>query len=275
MKKIIKLIPILFLVMTFSCDNEDDAKFTNDPTMGWVEFSTSTSGTTISLETETLLLPVSLRVPVYENGINVSYELQAVQGDFSSIVSSENTLVFSPLELPGPDGNPKVKSIELNFQNLAALTEVIVFDVVLTAVDENGVDIGLDGNSITSYRISTPCPLLYSNNYNVDVTALGGTAPSHNVELVSLGNNQFSVSSTWGPNFVAWATGDASFEGQFPYPAIITVNSDLTVDVVGAGNAALEGGSGTYDSCNDVFLITLTQGLFTTDFTVDIVMSAL
>ncbi|WP_047547956.1 hypothetical protein [Psychroserpens sp. Hel_I_66] len=275
MKKIIKLIPILLLVVAFSCSDDDNARFANDPTTGWVEFGTSTSSTTISLQTETLTLPVSVRVPIYENGLNVSYELQPVQGDFNTIVNTGSVLNFLSSTASTVDGSSAVQNIVLEFENLDSLTEVIVFDVVITNVDVNGVDIGLDENSITTFRVSTPCPLLFSDNYNVSVSALGGTAPSHDVALVPLGGNQFSVSSTWGPNFVAWATGDPGFEGQFPYPAVITVNEDLTVDVVGTGNANLTGGTGTYDSCSDVFLITLSQGLFTTDFTVDIQMTSI
>lgn len=277
MKNILKIVSLLLLAITFSCGNDDGARFANDPTTGWVEFLTSTSSTTISLQTESLTLPVILRVPVYENGITVTYSLQPVSGDFSNIVTTDgNTLEFLSNERPGPDGTPSIKNIELTFQNLSSLTEVVVFDVVLTAVDVAGVSIGLGEDSITSYRISTPCPLLFSDSYNVAVTALGGTAPSHVVQLVPVAgtDNQFTVSSTWGPNFVAWATGNPAYNGQFPYPAIITVNDDLTVDVVGTGNANLAGGSGTYDSCSNVFLITMTQGLFTTEFTVDLVMTS-
>lgn len=277
MKNILKLIPILLFVFTLSCEQDDDnARFSSDPTTGWVEFSTTTSSTTISTQTESLSLPVILRVPVYKNGITVTYALEPVIGDFSNIVTTNgNTLEFLSNELPGPDGTPSIKNIELTFQNLSSTTPLTAFDVVLTAVDVDGVNIGLGENSITRYRVSTPCPTIFSDSYNVDVTALGGTAPSHNVQLVPVPgtDNQFTVSSTWGPNFVGWATGNPGFNGQFPYPAIITVNPNLTVDVIGTGSPALSGGSGTYDTCSDVFLITLTQDLFTTEFTVDIVMS--
>lgn len=276
MKNIIKLLPILVLCLAFSCDEPDNSRFAKDPSTGWVEFATATSGTTVSPFAETLSLPVSLRVPVYPNGINVSYTLVAVEGDFSSIVTTGNSITFTP-DLPGEDGSPNVKNIELSFMNLDTLVDPVVFDVVLTSVDVNGVTVGVDDESITSYRVSTPCAINVSSDYNIDVTALGGTAPSHAVALTPVAgtNNQFNVTSTWGPNFVGWATGNPGFNGQFPYPGTIVINDDLTVTVISTSADISSGGSGTYDSCNDVFLITMGQDLFTTDFTVDLVMTGL
>ena len=283
MKKIIKLLPILLLVFTFSCEQDDDSpSFANDPTSGWVEFATANSGTTVSPFAESLSLPVSLRVPVYENGITVSYALQAVEGDYTTIVNTSGSLTFSPNEAHGLDGNPSVKSIELLFRDLDQVTDPIVFDVVLTATDVNGVTIGVDDNSIVSYRISTPCPVVTADSYNVDVTGPNGATPSHTVALTPTGvPNQFSVTSTWGPEFVAVVAGQPALAGQYLYSATISINNDLTVSVVSTDSTAGGDGTGdtdgygTYDSCNDVFLITLTQGLFTTDFTVELTMTAL
>ncbi|WP_179339676.1 hypothetical protein [Winogradskyella ludwigii] len=285
MKKILKLIPILFLVLTFSCEQDDDnSRFYNDPTSGWVEFATPSSGTTVSPFAESLSLPVSLRVPVYEGGLNVTYSLVAVEGDFTSIVGtlSTDTLSFSSDVSPGADGTPSVQNIVIGFENLDLVTEPIVFDVVLTAVDVDGVTIGVDDDSITSYRVSTPCPVVTADSYNVDVTGPNGATPSHTVALTPTGvANQFSVTSTWGPEFVAEVAGQPALAGQYLYSATISINDDLTVSVVstdstvGGDGSAETDGYGTYDSCNDVFLITLTQGLFTTDFTVDLTMTAL
>lgn len=168
MKKILKIIPILLLVFAFGCDGDDDgARFANDPTTGWVEFSTPTSGRTISIITEEVILPVSIRVPVYEDGITVNYSIVPVQGDFSSILTTEGSSIFVPAGRNGPDGNTNLGFITLNFANVADLTEIVVFDVVLTGTDINGVNVGLGENSITSYRISTPCP--------IDINGLAGT----------------------------------------------------------------------------------------------------
>lgn len=273
MKKIINILSIFLLVFTFSCEDNDDGFTNDDPTTGWVEFATAGSGTTISGSVETLELPVSLRVPIYRDGLTVSYSIEAVEGDYSSILTTGNSLTFIP-DNHTVNGSSNVKSLELNFEGVDELTERIVFDVVLSAVDVDGVTIGVDDNSVTSYRISTPCLIEVSETYNVDVEALGGVAPSHTVDFVEIGPNQFSLSSTWGPNFVGWATDDESFNGQYLYPGFVVVNDDLTVDVISDDPLSPDGGSGTYDSCNDIFYITLTQGVFSTEFTVDLVMSA-
>lgn len=277
MKKIIKLLPMLLLVLAFSCEQDDDStRFYNETSTGWVEFATATSGTTVAPGSESLAIPVSLRVPVYADGISVNYTLQAVEGDFTSIVTTGSSLWFSP-EQAGTGGDPRVKSIELMFQNLDTVTSPIVFDVVLTSTSVNGVNIGVDEGSIVSYRVSTPCAVITSADYNVDVIGPGGPTPSHTVALVPVAGttNQFSVTSTWGPDFVGAATGNPAFNGMFPYSGIITINADLSVDVLSTDPDISSGGSGTYDSCNDVFLITMMQDLFTTDFTVDLTMTGL
>ena len=51
-----------------------------------------------------------------------------------------------------------------------------------------------------------------------------------------------------------------------------TINDDYTVDFIG-NDAWATGGSGNYSPCTQVFDITLTQGLFTTSFTTQVVMS--
>ena len=69
----------------------------------------------------------------------------------------------------------------------------------------------------------------------------------------------------WGPNFVAWATGNASYAGQFVYPARLIINCDNTVDVITTGTQFL-GGSGTYDPVTGVIDVVIQQGLFTAPF---------
>ena len=92
MKNIFKIIPLLILAITFSCDDNEENRFTSDPTLGWVEFTTPTSGTTISIITEELLLPVTVAAPIFEDGLTISYQLVPVQGDFSSIVTTDTSM---------------------------------------------------------------------------------------------------------------------------------------------------------------------------------------
>ncbi|MFD2915500.1 hypothetical protein [Psychroserpens luteus] len=232
MKNILKLLPIMLLVLTFSCDDDDSSsRFSNDPTSGWVEFGTLTAGTTITIITEELLIPVDIRVPVYQDGITISYELQAVEGDFSSIVTTGSSIVAEP-EVIDPFINPRIEQISLVFNGVADLTETIVFDVVLTATDVYGVEIGLDENSITSYRISTPCPL--------DVDAIQGIYSVD--EVFTSGTNEgLSLAAAFGESYQVEAVLDPNDPTQIKF---ILTNSIGFNEYFGAGTVA------TLDTCN-------------------------
>lgn len=151
--------------------------------------------------------------------------------------------------------------------------------VTISLTDSNSIPIGLagEGNFRTESVITIvddDCAIDAAATYNVRVFAFGEEAPSHTVSLVPVvgTDNQFTVVSVWGPEFVAWATGNSGFSGQFPYPATLTINNDFSLDVTGNVGYAT-GGSGTYASCEDTFEFTISQALFTSNFTVDIVMT--
>lgn len=164
MKNIFKFLTVLTLsLFLFQGCTKSDSRFNDIPTDGWIEFQ-GPGLTTITVVTEQLLLPLDVNVNIYENGLNVSYEIQPVQGDFNQILTTGNSTFIDPIN------NFRQGAVELNFQGVADLDEIIVFDVVLTAVDELGVSIGVDENSLTTYRISTPCPLdtaAIEGNYSV------------------------------------------------------------------------------------------------------------
>ena len=103
--------------------------------------------------------------------------------------------------------------------------------------------------------------------YDVEVYAFDEQADSHvqTFTVVTGQENSFKVNSMWGVNFVAWATGSASYAGQFVYPATIVINCDNTVDVITTGTQFL-GGSGTYDPATGVIDVVIAQGVFTAPF---------
>ncbi|SDR65611.1 hypothetical protein SAMN04515667_0031 [Formosa sp. Hel1_31_208] len=232
MKNILKLIPFVLLVFTLSsCEDDEENRFTSDPTTGWVEFSTPTSGTTISIITEELLLPVSVRVPQYPNGLTISYDLVAVQGDFSGIVST-GTSIFAAPEPTSVNGNSRVVPITLNFSGVGDLDEIVVFDVVLTAVDNNGVQIGLDDGSITSYRISTPCP--------IDINSFEGTYDV--VEMFTGPPN--------GPNGLTFFFGESYQLDMFVNTDDVTETSVIVNNSPGFDTYMANGTIMNFDTCN-------------------------
>ena len=84
--------------------------------------------------------------------------------------------------------------------------------------------------------------------------------------------NQYAVDSCWGSSFVADATGNPAYQGLFVYPGTLTINSDMTVTVVGGAGYAT-GGTGTYDPCSNVITLSLTQALFSSPFTVEVILT--
>lgn len=163
MKNIFKYSLVLSLVLVFvSCEKDDNNGLGKDnPRIGWVEFAGPGASTTISIITEVLEIPLEVNVPVYENGLNISYRLEAVEGDFNEIVTTSGTVFADPSDYS------RRPTIKLNFSGVADIDEKIVFDVVLTAVDVSGVTLGVDDQSVIRYRISTPCP--------IDINGLVGT----------------------------------------------------------------------------------------------------
>ncbi len=233
MKNILKLIPMMLFVFAFtSCEDDDtSSRFFVDPTVGWVEFAGSSSGTTISIITEELQLPVDIRVPQYPNGLTVTYDLVPVQGDFSQIVTT-GTSIFAAPEPTSVDGNSRVVPIVLNFEGVGDLDEIVIFDVVLTAVDQDGVQIGLDENSITSFRISTPCP--------IDIDSFEAT---YSVQEMFTGPPN-------GPNGLTFFFGESYQMDLFVNTADVTETSVIVTNSPGFDTYINNGVIMSFDTCN-------------------------
>jgi hypothetical protein len=271
MKNIIKFALLLLLSVTFSCSTSD-GRFKDEPTSGWVEFDVSTPGTTISPVTTQLVLPVSVNVPVYPNGLNISYELQAVQGDFTQIVSTGNNIYLDPQDLD------RDAEVVLDFQNIAGLPTVIIFDVVITGADADGVTVGIGDESITRYRVSTPCPILVTPGYTAVSSVYNATAAPNGYAVVATEvagmDFTYSLDTVWGPSFISTLCGGCVPSGNYKAPITFSINpTNFAITVLsggepaGSGNALdipyVVGGTGSYDSCNNTLTFNLTQNLLT------------
>lgn len=150
MKNIIKIASILLLAITFNCSTSD-GRFKDEPTSGWLEFRTA--ATTTGQTATSVTLPLTVNVPVYQNGLNVSYNLVAVEGDFTQFVTSSSGTVYA-----SPDDTTRALSIVIDLINTEAGRNFVTsFDVVLTGVDVSSVGIGVDEDSIIKHRITIPC----------------------------------------------------------------------------------------------------------------------
>ena len=118
-------------------------------------------------------------------------------------------------------------------------------------------------------------------NYTISVDTTYSGASYIGTSLVSenthtftpTGNpNEYAVDSCWGSSFVADATGNPAYQGQFIYSGTLTINSDLSVTVVG-NSAYATGGTGSYNPCTGEITYTLTQALFSNPFTVNVILT--
>ncbi len=265
-------------LLIYSCDEEANS-FSDDPTTGWVEFTGSGSAT-ISLITEELVLPIDVNVPVYPDGLNISYTLQPIQGDFSDIVSTDTSVFVDPFS------GSRTASLTLHFSNLEALTNVVAFDVVLTSVDVLGVGIGVDENSLTTYRVSTPCPINLGTSYTGTSSSGGALVQSgYSVNLTDLGNSTYSIDGSWGDLFVDTLCGGCiGGVSAYPGPLVFSIDpATFAITVISGGEPSGVGnpfdlaytltGTGTYNSCDDQIQLTITEnGIFNNPVTATVLL---
>lgn len=131
-------------------------------------------------------------------------------------------------------------------------------------VNENGTR----SSEVTTTSFTTPsrADILagsYSGNYTGQTILSGSVYSEFTPTLVDNGDGTFTVDSFFG-DFVANATGNEDYVGQFQYPGTLVINDDFTVSVT-TDNGYATGGMGTYDPCTDSFNLTLDQFIFTED----------
>lgn len=145
---------------------------------------------------------------------------------------------------------------------------------ILNLVGLDGVLVGQNNQFELDLIRSCPYTGLNTTSYDVTVFAFDDEAPSFSTTLVPVtgAENTWSVTSAWGPEFVAWATGNPIYSNMFLYSATFKIEDDFSVTVVG-DDAWATGGTGVFNPCSQEMQVTLTQDLFTTGFTVDVVLT--
>lgn len=197
MKNILKFTSLILLTLVFGCNSDDDnARFSNDPASGWIEFQSAASNRSISfLESNTLEVVVNMKVPYNKTDLNIAYDLVSVSGaDVSTLYNKSNLLV--PANNGGValvNGFPK---ISFDLEALANITEPLVFDIVLKSTDRSSVTIGINGaDRQTTHRVSI-CPSFDSE-----------------------------IGTFLGEYSVSVPTGDGPFGVQFADGAIVTLTA--------------------------------------------------
>ena len=266
MKYIFRLLIAVTLISAFSCSDENKLPADNSDS-GWIQFRTASSSGSQSQST----IEVPLRLPIGTNasGQDITYSVTAVSGDVPSSVLGTYTTT-----LPAGD---TVGSIAFNVaQSDNAYT------ILFTLLSSSNPDyqIGLsDGSKQITHKLFVNCAINVGTSYSGTVTSEGANVtPTNNTPfnftatITQIDATNYSIDTAWGPSFVAVLAGQPGLAGQYLYPATITLNSDGTVSLLG-GAAYATGGTGSYDPCADVFSYSLSQAVFTGDFTVEVVLS--
>jgi len=134
---------------------------------------------------------------------------------------------------------------------------------------------GFLSESTTKTSVTTEV-LGISGTYTGISYAFGDNTPEFTatITLIDGTTNQYTIDSAWGPNFVSWVTGDSGYDGLYVYSAIMTINPDNTVTIIGDDDSSWYaiGGTGNFDdSCKNSFTYNIDQTLFGAgSFTVDV-----
>jgi hypothetical protein len=262
--KIIYIIAILLITFT-SCESDGEIDSPSYEGTSWIQFESEAVSVT---EANTINIPVLLASSDNTSGTTVNFTVSSQASDRFNITQNGS------VQIPAGEFSANIELIPVDDNMVNGDAEITI------SLSNTGVGIGLGGEGVRFHNtvvtlVDDDCVPTPSASYTASVRAFNDDAPSYTATLTPVPGttDQYAIDSAWGPDFVGWATGDPSFNGSFPYPATIRINADLTIDVIGAAGYAT-GGTGTYDSCGDVFTFTLTQGLFSTDFTVDVTLNA-
>ncbi|MFV0247433.1 MAG: hypothetical protein ACK5H1_00530 [Tenacibaculum sp.] len=269
--KIYLFIPFILIFIFNSC-SENKLPVLDNP-KGFIQLEKADNGTLSEKDGE-FLIKVLLGHQKNDSGITVKY---TVTSDDPSryIDQTKGSLSIPKGEF---EGEIIIKSVDNKIVdgNL---------EIKITLTNESSVPIGIAGGGINNISQTIilkddDCPIVIASDYDVKVLLNNNQAPSHTQTLMPIPgtDNQFKISSIWGPNFVGWATANNALNGKFIYPVIITINPDFSVKVVGnevpPNDSYAVGGKGTYSPCEDEFELVIEQELFSTPFTVDIVMTS-
>ncbi|WP_323786817.1 hypothetical protein [Psychroserpens sp.] len=156
MKTFIKISSLILVVsFFFACEEKNGIGYNAEENIGWIQFA-ETNDAIIQVNTETqpsFNVPVDIQVPVVAEDLTISYNLVPVSGlDPNDVFSNDGTIVSPAGEssYAGPDNNTGIgyvylANIEFDVSEIPFITELMVFDVVLTATNNANITVGLAG----------------------------------------------------------------------------------------------------------------------------------
>lgn len=266
MKKIYNLLLVLSLVvLATSCERDQgDTDYLNDRT-NTVFFNNTSASLFVEEGGENVVTVSVSSTALAENQIDYWIEVDpsstAQKGVDYNITSSTSVIEQGTLI--------STFTITADFSNASLDGKTAVFNLLS---DEAAV--GADNQFELTLTKSCPYNGLNTTSYSGGVRAFDDDAPSYSTTLnpVAGQDNTWTIASAWGPEFVAWATGDPGFNGRFLYSGTIVINPDYSVTFTGDDAWAI-GGTGLFNPCTQIITYTLGQALFTTSFTVDVTLT--
>lgn len=260
-----KKIFLLLFVSTFafvSCDESVDEEIYTGESLTY--FTEGTSGNYFVEETED---------PGYQIPVGVTDKADNDRTFTVSIINEQTTATQEEYMLEESfviPANEHFGYINVN----GFYDEIDLTGSMLTLKLEN-----VDGSNIANFdnvfqlKLNPYCPFEVPTTFNGTASIPGsGTVNSFTVEFEPTGNlNEFTTESIWG-DFVAGATGDPGYAGEYPYSG--TMNIDCLGEVTYVSEEGqLPGGTGTYNELTGSITLSLEQELFTEPFLVEVVLT--
>lgn len=224
------------------CESEDDFNAPN-----YVTFASSNMEFTVDQNSSG-----SFDVTVYTAEESGSSKTFAINVDESSSISEEDFNVPETVTVPA-NSNEGSFTIGITDNTIDNAGETLVLTLE-NAGGYTGEPLSIDILKLCEFES-------LASSYTATVTAFDSQAPEFDVVLNEEGELVFSGESLWGPNFVAWATGDDGYAGSYVYSGTITLNSDNSI-TVSSEEAMMLGGQGRYNPCTGTFSYTLETSLF-------------
>jgi len=258
----------LFVSCELNNANEGDYDGTN-PRSGWIEF-VETSNQVLNTAGR-VTIPVDLQVDINDTNTQFDYSIEVIDGDGTGVQVGTFTDVVP--------ANTLEAIIEFDVDASISTTYTLKFTILSTSNPE--VIVGLEGDNPIEYELlvcANVFPLAWTGNAFIDGTEIN----TFDMTLTETGNpGEYTISSAWGTNFVAEATGNPDFDGQFIYDGTFTLTSDNVVTIVGSDPSLFPGtvsndastNGNQFDPCTGTLTYTLQQALFGGDFVVDVILT--
>ena len=253
-------------IFVFSSCNDDDRSIINPDSV--VRFETGEETIVVSEGSSDIIeIPVFAN-RVFEGPITVLYEIEGDESTYE-MISEYGEAVIPAGQRTGVILMQPVDNDETNDPSNSILIRITGSDVGFDRPNDLAIGFSEKVVVFEDDDCYTYIPMSFTGTSSY-LTSPPSPSFSANLTQIVCGGNEYRIQSAWGPNFVSFATGDPSYNGQFPYPGTLIVNLDTNEVEIQGSDSYGSGGSGTFDPETGVIQYSLTQTLFTNSFLVNV-----